>query len=83
VIATSKLRAWRIQNDLTLEEVGALTGVSIAMLSKAERGLRNLAPLTRVRMARRLGAPLRDLFEVDEISEHGEVEVVLEAIGQV
>jgi hypothetical protein len=35
------------------------------MLSRAERGERRLAPLTRVKVARRLGVPVRDLFEVE------------------
>jgi transcriptional regulator with XRE-family HTH domain len=63
------LRVWRLDHDLSLEEMAGLTGLSKSMLSRAERGERCLAPLTKVKVARRLGVPLRDLFEVEEIEE--------------
>jgi transcriptional regulator with XRE-family HTH domain len=61
----SRLRRWRKANDLSLDELADLTGISKPMLSRAERGERRLAPLTRVKVARRLGVPVRDLFEVE------------------
>lgn len=39
----NRLRLWRADAGLTLEEVSDLTGVSTAMLSRAERGERQLA----------------------------------------
>ncbi len=65
----NRLRLWRVDAGLTLEEMSDLTGVSTAMLSRAERGERQLAPMTRVRVARRLCVPIHDLFEVEEIDE--------------
>ena len=67
----SKFRSWRKRHDLTLEDVAGLSGLSVAMLSRVERGQRKLAPLTKVKVARRLGATVGDLFEVEpiEISE--------------
>lgn len=65
----SKLRQWRIDNGLLLEEVADLTGLSPSMLSRVERGERDMAPLTRVRFARRLDVRVADLFEVDPIGE--------------
>lgn len=65
----NRLRLWRAQAGLTLEEVSDLTGVSPAMLSLVERGQRQLAPMTRVRVARCLGVPIRDLFEVEPPEE--------------
>jgi len=62
---TTRLRHWRETTGLTLDEVADLTGVSKPMLSRAERGERRLAPLTRVKVARRLGVPVRELFEVE------------------
>ncbi len=62
----SKLRWWRIAKGLTLEDVSGLSGISVTMLSRVERGQRTLAPLDRVRLARCLGARVGDLFEVDE-----------------
>lgn len=44
----NRLRLWRAEAGLTLEEVADLTGVSAAMLSRAERAEREMAPLTRV-----------------------------------
>lgn len=58
----TNLRQWRMQNGLTLEELSDLTGVSIPMLSRVERGKRQLAPMRRVTVARRLGVRIRDLF---------------------
>lgn len=66
---TSKLGQWRTQEGLTLEELADLTGLSASMLSRVERGLRRLKPATRVVVARRLGVPIRDLFEVEDIEE--------------
>ena len=51
----SSLRQWRTDHDLTLEEISDLTGLSVPMLSRVERGKRRLAPLRRVAVARRLG----------------------------
>jgi transcriptional regulator with XRE-family HTH domain len=66
---TNRLRAWRIDHELSLEEVAGLTGLSASMLSLVERGKRQLAPLTKVRVARRLGARVEDLFIVEPIDE--------------
>ena len=63
---TNRLRIWRAAHGgLTLEEVAGLTGVSVSMLSRAERGQRVFAPLTKVHIARCLGVPVGELFEVD------------------
>ena len=58
-----------MENNLTLEEESDLTGLSVSMLSRAERGDRQLAPLTKVKVARRLGVPIRDLFDVDPLDD--------------
>jgi transcriptional regulator with XRE-family HTH domain len=65
----TKLREWRVGNDYTLQEVADLTGVSESMLSLVERGRRNLSPRARVTVARRLGVPIGELFEVDPVEE--------------
>jgi transcriptional regulator with XRE-family HTH domain len=61
------LGKWRSDEGLTLAEVSGLTGLSVAMLSLVERGERQLAPLTKVMVARRLGVPIAELFEVEEL----------------
>jgi transcriptional regulator with XRE-family HTH domain len=63
----NRFRRWRLANELTLAEVADLVGISVAMVSRVERGERVLAPLTKVRVARRLGVPLRELFEPDPL----------------
>ena len=63
----TRLREWRERQRLTLEDVADLTGVSIAMLSRVERGERQMAPMTRVALARRLGVPVRELFGVPPV----------------
>jgi transcriptional regulator with XRE-family HTH domain len=64
----TRLRVWRLEHGLTLEDLAGLTGFSIAMLSRVERGQRRLRPLDRVRFARRVGVPVRALFEVEDQS---------------
>lgn len=44
-----------------------LTGLSKAYISRLERAERSARPATRVEMARRLGATVSDLFEVEPI----------------
>jgi len=60
---------WRGDHGYTLEEVADLTGLSVPMLSRVERGQRSLKPATKVRVARRLGVPIRDLFDVEDLNE--------------
>jgi len=66
--ATTRFREWRLTNELSLDEVADLTGMSKSMLSRAERGQRDLAPLTKVKVARRLGVAIRDLFDLEEVA---------------
>ena len=66
---SSRLREWRIEQDYTLEECADLTGLSIAFWSRIERRERQPRPETRIRIARRLGVPVRDLFEVEPLEE--------------
>jgi len=63
------LRRWRGLHGLTLEELAGLTGLSPAMVSRVERGERQLRPLTRVRVARLLGVPVAELFPVETVEE--------------
>lgn len=62
---TNRLRLWRVQNGFTLEDVSGLTGLSIAMISRVERGERRLRPAAKVRMARCLEVPVGDLFDAE------------------
>lgn len=65
----NRLRIWRVDHGLTLEEVCDISGVSPPMWSRVERGERQFAPLTKVKIARRLGVPIHDLFEVEELDD--------------
>lgn len=65
----NRLRAWRVEAGWTLEEVADLVGYSVSQLSRAERGERNLSPEAKVRISRRLGVPVRELFEVESEEE--------------
>lgn len=56
------LRQWRADNDITLLEAAALTGVHASVLSRIERGEINPRPQTKVAISRALGAPLARLF---------------------
>ena len=63
----NRLRLWRVNEGLSLTEVSDLTGYSPAMLSRAERGERLFSPLAKVRVARRLGVRISDLFDPDPL----------------
>jgi transcriptional regulator with XRE-family HTH domain len=63
----TKLLSWRIGQGWTQDEVADLAGLSKAYISRLERGERCATPSTKVEMARRLGAPVSDLFEVESL----------------
>jgi transcriptional regulator with XRE-family HTH domain len=56
------LREWRKRNEVRLEDLHDLTGVSIATLSRVERGLTKINPLDQIKIARVVGVRVRDLF---------------------
>lgn len=62
----SRLHEWRTAHGLTLDEMGALTGYSVASISRIERAERPMRPLDKIRFARSLRVPLRDLFDFEE-----------------
>jgi transcriptional regulator with XRE-family HTH domain len=72
-LKTSKLRVWRLRQGLSLEDVADLTGYSIPMLSRAERGERAFSALGKVRVARSLDVRVRDLFDIDPVEDEEEV----------
>lgn len=63
----TKLLSWRIGRGWTPDEVADLAGLSKAYISRLERGERCATPSTKVEMARRLGAPISELFEVEPL----------------
>lgn len=65
----TKLRSWRLDNGLSLRELADLTGLSVGFLSRVERDQRQLPPMTKVKVARRLGVRVADIFEVEEMAE--------------
>jgi len=54
---------------MTLQEVADLTGASMAMLNRLERGERQAGPAMKVRIARGLRVRVAYLFEVEEFDE--------------
>lgn len=66
---STKLREWRLEHELTIDEVADLTGLSKAYISRLETGHRVAPPMTKVLIARRLGASIRDIFEIEPIEE--------------
>lgn len=66
--APTRLRQWRTNAGLTLQEVSDLTGVDVAYLSKIERGLVTPpGPAWRIKLSRRLGVRIGELFDVDPL----------------
>ena len=62
-----KLRGLRKLRGLTLAELGWLAAVSESQLSRAERGLGNLSPSAKLRVARALRVPPEDLWPSPEV----------------
>jgi transcriptional regulator with XRE-family HTH domain len=60
----NRLREWREEAGLSIAEVAGLSGFSLAMISRAERGQRDFSLRGRVILARRLGVPIETLFPV-------------------
>ncbi|GII89706.1 hypothetical protein Ssi03_76960 [Sphaerisporangium siamense] len=56
------LRKWRRDRGITLLEASGLTGVHASALSRIERRQINPRPMTKVAIARALGAPVGRLF---------------------
>jgi transcriptional regulator with XRE-family HTH domain len=67
----NRLRAWREQAGLSLDEVAGLVGSSGMMISYVERGQRNLSPASKVTVSRRLGISVRELFPTPGLATRG------------
>lgn len=65
----TRFRCWLTEHGLTLTDAADLTGMSISHMSKIAKGQRDAAPLTKVHIARCLGARVAELFEVEQIPE--------------
>lgn len=63
----SKLRKWREEKGWSLGEVAGLCGMTKAALSFYENGHRRPSADIKIEMARRLGAHVGDLFDVEPI----------------
>lgn len=61
----TRLRAWRTQQGMTLEDLAGLSGFSRAHISFVERSRKSMSPAGKVRLARALGVKVSDLFEPD------------------
>ena len=68
VTSRTRFRSWRLAKGLSQEEVADLIGCGQPEVSAIESGRRRaLRPMTKVLIARRLGARVRDLFETEEL----------------
>jgi transcriptional regulator with XRE-family HTH domain len=71
----TKLKAWRTTEGFSLSELSGVTGVSVAMLSRAERNQRRFSARAKVQMARRLGVTVGELFDVEPIEDDAALDV--------
>jgi transcriptional regulator with XRE-family HTH domain len=74
IVPQTKFAQWRTEEGLTVVEVADLTGLSPSMISRLERGQRGLRPRTKVLVARRLAARVRDLFSAEDLPEGHELD---------
>lgn len=63
----TKLRQWRTERGWSLNEFSGLTGYSVAYLSRVEREERVPGPEVKITIARRLGADVRELFDLPPV----------------
>jgi transcriptional regulator with XRE-family HTH domain len=68
-MTSPRIRDIRLQRGWTLAEAAALAGISISMLSRLERGERRLTPAGMVELARRLGIPVDEAFDLPPLGE--------------
>ncbi len=68
----TKLLEWRQRRGYSLLEVSDLTGLSTTTVNLAERGLREISADTKVKFARRVGASVAELFELDPLGDGAE-----------
>ncbi len=59
------LRQLREQRGLTIEQTAVLARVSVATISRAERGLQNLSPYSVVKISKALRVSPSRIVEVD------------------
>jgi transcriptional regulator with XRE-family HTH domain len=57
-----KVKARRVERNLTLEELSSLTDLTVRIIRQVESGLLNPPPLVRIRLAKALDADRNDLF---------------------
>jgi transcriptional regulator with XRE-family HTH domain len=62
---STSLRTEREAKGLSLRELAYFAGCSASNLSRLERGLIDVAPATKARIARALQVPLQILFPLD------------------
>ncbi len=62
---SNKLAEWCASNGWTLTDAAGLTGYSPSYMSLIVNGKRPLSPAAKVKIARRLGARVAELFPVD------------------
>jgi transcriptional regulator with XRE-family HTH domain len=70
-----KIRALRIQQELTLKDLSEKSGFSVSFLSQVERGNSSLAITSLQKIAECLGVPITYFFEVEkDITYHTPIE---------
>jgi transcriptional regulator with XRE-family HTH domain len=59
----TRLRAWRLSQQITLRQAADLCGYTESLMSLFETGKRVPRPATKLRIARGLGVPIGTLFD--------------------
>lgn len=70
------LQTWREEHDFTIREIAELSGASPAMLVRIITGERSPSPAMKVKIARRLGATVGELFPVEPLTDEDEGEFI-------
>jgi transcriptional regulator with XRE-family HTH domain len=65
------LRALRLRQGISQEELAAEAGLHRTYVSSVERGERNISLVNIGRLARALGVPLREMLPADETRRSG------------
>ncbi len=65
----NQLRQFRETHGLSLRDVASVSGLSRAMLSRVERGERQLSGLKKISLARALGVSIEEIFPLPREEE--------------
>ncbi|MHB8611205.1 MAG: helix-turn-helix domain-containing protein [Candidatus Dormibacteraceae bacterium] len=66
---STRFGQWLAEADCSVTQAADLTGLSISMVSLLARGKRRASPRTMIKISRRLGVRVEELFDLPPVEE--------------